>query len=308
MGRKMEHWKTPVVALAVSAAVVLAVVLPGASAVASTSSCTGRSLLTCSEKDAFFNDELISDEAFTLDSVLFELKLPLALTNPAINQFWRSDVASNGILGLDDELMINQLSDPDFEQVTKLPALRTPVVHSHGFITRKIARAMTTLVDAEQTEAINVQAMLVSLDRATAASQQETRSDWVGYQEQAAGGFARTASRALSRLVGAQRAVSGDFTRLHLRFGVGAVDLSLTRAKIKRSGLAPAILSGLRRLGVTADGITDCAKGVVAGSINGSFSLTTQLDLAASLSAERTLGNALSSYAANAPHGVSPPS
>jgi hypothetical protein len=309
MRRGMEHWRrTTALALVVAAVAAAAVAVPGAGAAASTGSCTGRSLLTCSEKDALFNASLLSDGAFALDSVLFELKLPVALSNPAINAFWRSDVSTNGALGIDDGLMINQLSDPDFEQVTTLPALSTPVVHRHGFITRKIARALTSAVDDEQTETLNVQAMLVSLDRATAASQQETRSDWLGYQEQKAAGFARTASAAIRRLIGAQRTVAGDFSRLRLRFGVGAVDLNLTRAKVKRSGLAPAITSGLRRLGATAAAITECAKGIAADKLDGTYSLTTQLDLATSLATERALANALSSFAASAPHGLPRPS
>jgi hypothetical protein len=297
-----------VVVLAAGMLAVPSVSIPNAGAAGTSSTCTGRTVLTCPEKDAFFNDDLSNAESFALDSTLFELSLPLHLNNPAIAQFWRSNVAVDGTVSLDDALMINQIADPDFEQVATLAKLTPPVIHPHGAINRQTARAMTELIDAEQTEALNLEAMLTSLDRATAASLVESRSDWLGYQEQKAAGFGRTVASAIHRLIPAQRAVAADLTRAGLHFGIGTIDLALTRAKIKRHGLTATIVSGLRRLGVPSAGISDCAHEIVGTTSIESYSLTTLLDEGSALSSERALAAALSNFAAHAPHGVPLPS
>jgi hypothetical protein len=307
----MRRWSRIGLIVVVLAAGILTipdVSVPSAGAAGTSGTCTGRALLTCPEKDAFFNDDLITAESFALDSALFELALPLHLTNPAIAQFWRSNDAVAGTISLDDALMINQVSDPDFEQMVTLTALNSPVIHPHGAITLRTARAMTNLVDAGQTEALSLQAMLTSLDRATAASMVDSRSDWLGYQEQEAAGFARTTASAIHRLIPAQRAVAADLTHAGLHFGIGTVDLTLTRAKVKRTGLSAVIVNGLHRLGFTSAAISDCAHEIVGGTFAESYSLTALLDQAPTLSAERALAAALSDFAAHAPHGIPLPS
>jgi hypothetical protein len=302
-------WKGALVALGATLAGWCALGAPAAVAThPAAATCPGRTLLSCSQKQAIFGDELIAAREMSLEIPLFELSLPLHLGNSALSTFWRFQASAAGVLTEADNLIINQLPDPDFEQVAKLPKLPRLKVTAHGIVDRRTARAMNSLMADEQTEVLNLNGTLTSLDRATGASFVGSRADWVAYQDQLAGAFARRAARAVTGAVYARRAVAASFQRLRLRFGVGAVDLRLTRAAIRRHGLPGGIVAGMRRLGLPADAVGGVSKAIAHGPDNETVSLTAVLGESSTLTVERTLAAALVGFAAGAPHGLPMPS
>lgn len=296
-------------ALAASALAAIAVAVPAAaSGVDATAACGGRSLLTCSEKVSIYDDGALAAVSFELDSSLFELHLPVHFSNPALARYWRFEVSAVGVLSVDDVVLIDQIPDPNFELVATTPRLAAPTVSPSGVIDRRVAREMNAQMADEQTEVLNVSGMLASLDRATAASFEAGRSDWVAYQTQLAGGFSARAAAAVKRLIGAQRTVARAFTSLGLRFGIGALDERLTRADVRRHGLTRVITAGLRRLGATSAAVTELRDAVEHGNIDQTYNLAVVLDDGPTVSDEQAFEAALTSFARGAPHGLAEPS
>ncbi|MHB8693670.1 MAG: hypothetical protein ACYDHH_20730 [Solirubrobacteraceae bacterium] len=287
---------------------VFAVAAPSVSGVQASAACSGRSLFSCPEKQAIFGDDVISNRSFVLDSELFELRLPLGLSDPSLRHFWRFEMAAAGARSLWDLYLINQLPDPYFEQQTTPITITPVVVTPTKVVDRRTARAMNSLIAAETAEIINYQGLLVAMDRATGASLVAGRGDWVTYQESLAGGFARRTAGALHRMLSAQRAVAASFTRLKLRFGVGAVDLARMKSEVRRNGLAGTIASALRAVSLNQTGIAFCAKELRTAPANPiTYSLTELLRDGSTTTVERNLASALSTFAAQAPHGVPEP-
>lgn len=273
-----------------------------------TAACAGRTLLSCSEKDSIYNDGALTGLSYELEASLFELRLPVHLNNPALNRYWRFEVSAAGVLSLDDDLLINQLPDSNFQAIAKPVRLAVPAARASGIVKASVARALNAQMADEQAEVLNVNGMLASLDRATGASYVAGRGDWVSYQRQVAAGFARRAAAAVRRLIGVQRTVAGAFARLGLRFGIGIVDERLTRTKVRRHGLTSVITAGLRRLGVQPSGLTALRQEVAKGTVNETVNLAVLLDYPTTVSEERAFAAALSSFARTAPHGLSEPS
>jgi hypothetical protein len=287
---------------------VFAVAAPSVSGVQATAACSGRSLLSCGEKQSFFGDDLISSRTFVLDAELFELRLPLGLSDPSLRHFWRFEMAAAGARSLWDIYVINQLSDPYFEQQTLPITIKPVVIKPTKVVDRRTARAMNSLLRAENDQIINYQGMLVALDRATGASLVAGRGDWVKYQNSLAGNFARKAASATRRMLSAQRSVAASFRRLNLKFGVGARDLSEMKSAVRRNGLAPTIAAALRAISLNDTELTACAKELRTAQSNPiTYSLTELLTDSSTIIVERNLAAAFSSFAARAPRGFPEP-
>jgi hypothetical protein len=57
-------------------------------------SCTGRTLLQCSELTAIYDDSVTWTFSYARDFELFETRIPVGLHNHALWQFWRFEAAS----------------------------------------------------------------------------------------------------------------------------------------------------------------------------------------------------------------------
>jgi hypothetical protein len=287
---------------------VFAVAAPCVSGVQAHAACSGRALLSCAEKNVIFGDDLISNRTFTLDAELFELRLPLGLSDPSLRHFWRFEMAAAGARSLWDIYVINQLSDPYFEQQTTPITITPVVVKPTKVVDRRAARAMNSLLRAETAQIINYQGVLVALDRATGASLVAGRGDWVKYQWSLAGNFARKAASATRRMLSAQRSVAASFRRLKLKFGVGARDLAHMKSIVRHHGLAPTVASALRAISLNDTELAACAKELVGAQPNPiTYSLTQLLTDSSTITVERNLATAFSTFAARAPRRVPEP-
>jgi hypothetical protein len=282
--------------------------LPAApSAATASTTCGGRVLLTCAQKQAFFNAEIVASRSFVLDDVLFALKLPLGLSNRALAGFWRQDAAVGAALSFDEGIAYQQFPDSAFESTYTPPTLSVPKVSASRIVDRRAARALNGLIASEQTAAVDVGATVVSLDRATGASLVAGRQDWVPYQHQLAGRWASRAASALTKMIAGQRSVAKTFARLRLRFGISSVDLSLTKQRAKRSGLPGTLVAAMSRLGMDGQAIAFTRKAVARNPLAGTFVLGPLLASSSTLGPERALVSALRSAAADAPRGVPQP-
>jgi hypothetical protein len=229
-------------------AVVLLSCAPAASA-AGTNCKLGRSLLDCSEKVGLYYDSVNWAIGGFGSLELFEATRPLHLNNPALAQFWRFEAAS-GITRYEFELGIgSQSGDQDFEEVQPAANPTPPVVKSHGIVTRKMARAMSVLMQAEQREIVNLVAMDVALNRATYALQ-DSRTDWANYQTYVAAGFARSAAAAISAEIPAQRALTKVLVHNRLMFGVGPADQRAAQKYVRKHGFPHRIQQIMVALGM----------------------------------------------------------
>jgi hypothetical protein len=231
-------------------AVALTIVLGCAPAASAATNCNlGRSLLDCKEKVGLYYDSVDWAIGGFASLQLFEATRPLHLDNSALAQFWRFEAAS-GITRYEFELGIGSQSvDPNFEQVQPAANPPAPFVKPHGIVTRKMASAMTRLMQAEQREVVNLVATDIALNRATAALQ-DSRSDWAKYQTYIAAGFARHAAGAISSVIPAQRAVSKMLVGHHLMFGVGPADQRAAQKYVRKHGFPHRIQQIMVTLGM----------------------------------------------------------
>jgi hypothetical protein len=277
---------------------------------AATKSCQkGRSLLQCNEKIGIYDDSYVASIGGFGDLVLFETKLPLPIGNSALSQFWRYQTATS-IARLEFESsIINQETDENIEQISKLANLPAPVVRASGVVDRHTASALSALVRAEQQQVLNLAAMNTALNRATAALITRTRSDWLRYQESAAGGFAIHAAAATQRMIRFQQAAERALVAKNLLFGVGPVDLKLAQSAVKRArSFVPRIAALLTRFGI-APPVLGAAEAEFALANLGptSVSLSQYLSSSTLIGGERDLIKALRHYAARIPHAGRPP-
>jgi hypothetical protein len=172
-------------------------------------SCPGRKLLTCAEKQQAFADDTQWDHSFVLDLELFEVAgPPLHLSNPSLAQFWRFETSAAAARSAAEFELQYEIADPNFEAIAAVPRIAAPKLGAHGFIDRRTAARLSWLMAAEQSEVLNLQALVTSINRATEASYLRGRGDWVAWQSAAAAMFASRAAGAIDRVVRNQRAVA----------------------------------------------------------------------------------------------------
>jgi hypothetical protein len=275
---------------------------------ATQSSCSGRSLLQCSEITAMYNDSVNWTLSFVRDFELFETRIPVGLHNPALSQFWHFEAASAAARALTETVLGNQDVDPNFEQISSRPALPTPLVKPSGVVNRRLATALTRLMLAEEQEVANLEGAATALNRATAAAIERSRPHWVAWQKSAAADFAIHAAAAIGRVERAQRTATRLLAQRRLLFGVGSADLAAAQRQVRRHGLARSLVSSMRALDVDKILIAYAAKGFVAGSFGAqSFSLTAELSTHSVMSTEKALATSLRHFAARIPSAGRPP-
>jgi hypothetical protein len=270
--------------------------------------CSGRTLLSCSEKLADYNDSVSWTLSFARDFELFETRIPVGLHNPALAQFWRFEAATAAARALFEFEIGNQDVDSDFELAVTRPALRAPTVKPGGVVDRTLATALNRLMKAEAQEVANLEAAGLALDRATDAQVEGNRPDWVAWQESAAAGFALGAAGAIGRVVTAERSVTRLFEARRLRFGVGSADLAAAQRTVRKHGLARRLVQAMQSLGVTEVLIAYAQSEFLKGNFGpATFSLAGELSAQPVISAERAFGSALRHFAARIPHVRRPP-
>ena len=257
---------------------------------AQAASCSGRRLLTCWERGQTLADDLTWTYGFVLDLELSETPLPLHLSNPALGQFWRYETGSAAARSVYEFQLQYEITDPNFEQIAAVPSLPAPVVRPSGIVDRQTADALTALTAAEQSQLVNLQALITSLNRATAATYLRGRSDWVAWQSSAAAAFARHTAFAIGRVIRAQRAASHALLSVRLPFGIGAEDLKLAHRAVRRRGLAASVTAVMHRLGLSPAMIALCLAKFQATSFGQrSFNLSETISDPATITSERGL-------------------
>jgi hypothetical protein len=289
-------------------AVILAAALGSAPAGAAT--CPGRFLLSCSEKQALFPDAVTWQRGYVLDFEIFETKTSLPLWNRALNGFWRFEAATAAARGELEYGLASEVYDSDFEQLPSVPNLPLPSVRPWGVVNRKLARHMSWLMQAEQRYVLWLDAMDTAMNRATFARYNQTRKDWVAWQESSAAGYAIRAAAALGQVIKQQPVVARELIAKRLLFGVGVTDLKLSQRRVRRHGFARFLVRAMRRLGLTGPAIAHIQSHFVSIKPQGgfSFSLTGLLDSAPLLSKERAFQSTLREFAARIPPAGRPPS
>lgn len=271
--------------------------------------CPGRLLLTCWEKIQTFNDDVTWTHAAVLDLEPFETRVPLHLNNPALAQFWRFEAATAGARSVYEYTFQSEITDNDFEAIPTVPSLPRPGVHRHRIVDRRTAAAMSRLMRAELSEVLNLKATVTALNRATEATYQRGRSDWLAWQLSAAARFARRTANAVGAVIHDERAVSRAFTRHHLLFGIGAEDLKLGQRRIRKHGLNSSVRATMQSIGMDALTIAFVVHGFETASFGQySFSLTQFLSQRSTIAGERDFQAALRHFAARIPATSQPPS
>jgi hypothetical protein len=282
----------------------LALAAPAAAA-----GCPGRQLLTCWEKGQTFADDANWTHAFVLDLELFETSLPVHLNNPALRSFWRFETSTAAARSAYELELQYELADPDFEAIATVPALPRRGVARGGVVDRRTAAALTALMRAEQSEVVDLKALVTSMNRATEASYLRGRSDWVAWQLSAAARFAARTAGAVSNVIRAQWAATRALKRRHLLFGVGSEDLKLAQRQLRHHGLAPAVSSALNALGLSDSEIAFCLTQFKTTSFGAlSFSLAQILSQPSTIAGEQGFRAALRHFAARTPPASRPPS
>lgn len=270
--------------------------------------CAGRTLLSCSEKLAAYDDSVTGTFSFARDFELFETRIPVGLHKPALAQFWRFEAASAAARALLEFELGNQDVDPDFEVAVTRPALRVTTVKPAGVVDRTLAAALNRLMESEAQEVANLEAAALALDRATDAEVEGNRPDWIAWQESAAAGFALGAAGAIGRVVTAERSVTRLFVARRLRFGVGSADLAAAQRTVRKHGLARRLVQTMQSLGVTAVLIAYAQTEFLKGNFGPqTFSLAGELSAQSVTSTERAFGSALRHFAARIPRVRRPP-
>ncbi len=287
-------------------ALVFVITLP---ATAGAAGCAGRRLLTCSEKAKAFADDVNWGNYFVLDLEPFQTRLPFHFNNPSLARFWRFEASTAGArAALEFELQY-EIGDQNFEAIASATKLPKPGVGPHGRVTRRLAAKLTSLMRAEQDEVVNLIAFVTALNRATEASYQRGRADWVAWQQAAAARYARATASAISRLIGRQRAATRGLVGHHLLFGVGSEDLKLAHRGLRRHGLAPSIRSTMTALGMTPDLVQFCVRKFESTSFGqASFNLSQLFSEATAIAGEKGFQAALRHYANRIPPASRPPS
>jgi hypothetical protein len=287
-------------------AVAVAVALPTSAGAAG---CPGRQLLTCSEKSQTFADDANWTHAFVLELELFETRLPVHLSNPALASFWRYETSASAARSAYELELQYELSDPDFETVATVAPAPRPALAPRGIVDRRTAAALSALMRAEQAEIVDLHALVTSMNRATEATYIRGRSDWVAWQLSAAAGFSARTAGAIGRVIRAQRVATAALRHRGLPFGVGSEDLKLAQRQIRRHGLAARIDSALQAQGLTAPEIAFCVREFAGTSFGQmSFSLSQIISEPSTIAGERGFAAALKRFSARVPRASKPPS
>lgn len=269
--------------------------------------CSGRQLLVCSEKTQAFTDDVTWTHAFELDLELLEISAPLHLNNPALARFWRFETATAAARGFYEYAFGFQFGDPNFEAAATVPALSRPAVHGSGIVSRRLARALSRLMQAEQKEVLDQEALVISLNRATEASYFRGRQDWVSWQMSQAARYATRTANDISRVIAAQRGATTSLVRHKLLFGVGSADLRYAQRTVRRHGINPGVLSILNQFGLGQQASKFAREFESANFGQLSFSLSQFFSQPATISGERAFQTSLRHLAARVPAASQPP-
>jgi hypothetical protein len=281
----------------------------GAAATPARTSCGGRALLTCDEKNQSFPDAVNWSHAFVLDGELFETPLASHIHTAALKQFWLFETATAAARAEYEFGLASEIADPNFETVVQPLVLRPPVVHRGRVVDRRLAAQLTALMQAEQAEVLNLYALDVSMNRATEARYERGREDWLKWQEAVAAGYARRAAGAIVRVIRAERQVSRSLTKRKLLFGVGSADLNVARRTVSRQGLTPSLVTVLHSFGFDGSLVSHSADFFRATNFGTlSFSLSQFFAQSSVFAAENEFRGALNHFAARIPAAQRPPS
>jgi hypothetical protein len=255
-----------------------------------------------------FPDGVNWAHAFVLDAELFETPLPGLVRNPSLRQFWLFETATAAARAEYGFGVASEIADPNFEEIQPPPALPKPSVKRHGVVDRGLAAALSSLMQAEQSEVLNLYAVAVAMNRATEARYERGRQDWVNWQQAAAAGYARRVSAAIGRVIAAQRRVGRALVRHHLLFGVGSTDLKLAHRNVRKDGFAPSIVNLLTAFGFDSSLVSHLKQFFMQTSFGQlSFSLPQFLSQPSVISAESAFRAALAHFAARTPPASRPP-
>jgi hypothetical protein len=302
-----RRWLLVVATAGVCAA--LASAAAGVQPPARVAACQGRYLLQCSEKVAAFNDYFIATTTAVLDDELVETKAPLHLSDPALGQFWRFEASAATACSLLSFEFGNEISDPNFEAIAPVVQLPKVSVKPDRVVDRRLAATLTRLMQAAQQEVVDLQALDIAMNRATAARYQRSREDWVKWQEAAAAGFASRTASALGRVTKGELAAAKAFARHKLLFGVGPVDLKLAQQTVRKHGFTAKLVATMRSLGMDGAAISLAEQGFrKANPGQQSFSLTDELRSAAVIKEQRAFASSLRGFAKRIPPAGKPPS
>jgi hypothetical protein len=273
------------------------------------STCPGRTLLNCDEKNAAFGDFVNWSHGFVLDLELFETRLPLPINNPALHKFWLFETSTAALRAVWEAQLTTELPDQNFEEIATIPRLPRPAVQPHGAVDRRTAKALTALMRAEQSEVLHLQALVTSMNRATEANLLRGRPDWVSWQMAAAARFASRTAADIRQVIRAERAASKALVRRRLFFGVGSADLMLAHRTVHRHGMAPSVKATIASLGVSDRSVIALLVQVFEQSSFGnlSFNLSQFFSYAGTISGEQGFRAALRRFAARVPPASRPP-
>ncbi len=292
-----------IVGACVAGVVVCALIAAGGAGAAS---CPGRALVNCYEKTEVFNDEVTWFHAFELDIEPFEISAPFRLGNPALGQFWRFETSTAAARAFYELEFGYEYGDPNFEQAASPPALPKPVVYAHGVVDRRLARKLSRLMQAEQSEVTNLEALDTSLDRATEASADRTRSDWVAWQMWLAAGYANRAAGAISNVIADQRVATKSLVSHGLLYGVGSADLSFAQQHVRARGINPSVLGVMQQFGL-ADQTSKFVQALEQANFGSlSFSLSQFFSQQSTITAEQNFQAALKELAGRIPEAAQP--
>jgi hypothetical protein len=270
--------------------------------------CSGRALLLCSEKVQLFADDVNWTHLFVLDLEPFETRVPVGLSNPALRGFWRFETAAAGARSAVEFELGYDFTDIDFESVAQVAQLPPPRVRPHGVVNRRLASAMNALMAAEQSEVLNLQALAATMNKATEASHERARSDWLHWQLAVAARYASRAAGAIGGVMRWQRTVSRLLHRRHLLMGVGSADLRLAQRQVRRHGISSEIRAQMQRLQMGDFQVRICTQAVTSTSFGPlSFSLAEILANRTTILGERGMQSALRSFARRTPPASPPP-
>jgi hypothetical protein len=242
-----------------------------------------------------------------LEAELFEAP-QVHVYNRSLAQFWRFEASAAAARVAYESVIGNELADTNFEEIARRAVLPSPFVSASSKVDRGMARTLTNLMSAEQSEVLNLAAMALSLDRATAASYLRGRADWTKWQESTAAGFALRAAGAAGRAVTLRRRVTAALLRKHLPFGVGSVDLKLAQRAVRRHGFVPSLVGAMHRIGLTNDSIATFATEFAKGNIGqSSYNVSEALSQSDVMSGERKLVSTLRHFAGRIPPASKPP-